>query len=95
MDLAVKIAGVLPAPLPLAFHLAGRLTLRLQAEALMPGITPARPEPNPTVTTLSQSFRAHRCLPEEDREEYDKQDPLSEPFNANRRHGARAEEGRR
>jgi hypothetical protein len=46
----------------------------------MPGIASARPEPNPTVTTLSQPFRAHRRLPEANREEYDKQDPLPEPF---------------
>jgi hypothetical protein len=39
-----------------------------------------RPEPNPTVTTLSQPIRAHRLLPKENREEYDKQDALPEPF---------------
>jgi len=80
MDLAVEITGVLPAPLPLAFQLAGRLTLRLQAEALMPGITPAWSEPNPTVTTLSQPLRAHRLLPKTNKEEYDKHNPLPEPF---------------
>jgi len=46
----------------------------------MPSITPAWSEPNPTVTTLSQPVRAHRLLPEENQEEYDKQDPLPEPF---------------
>ena len=80
MDLTVEVAGVLSAPLPLAFQLAGCLTCRLQTESLMPGIASARPEPNPTVTTLSQPVRAHRLLPEENQEEYAKQDPMPEPF---------------
>jgi len=32
------------------------------------------------VTTLSQSYRTHRLLPEQSREEYDNHDPLPEPF---------------
>jgi hypothetical protein len=32
------------------------------------------------VTTLSQSFRAHSLLLQQNREEYDKQDPRPEPF---------------
>jgi hypothetical protein len=71
VDIAMEIAGIFPAPLPLTGPFAGRLTLRLQTEALMPGITPARPEPNLTVTTLSLPIRAHRFLPKEKREEYD------------------------
>ena len=71
VDIAMEIAGVLLTPFPLARQLAGRLTDRLQTEALMPGIAPAWPEPNPTVATLSQPIRAHCLLPEENREEYD------------------------
>jgi len=54
----------------------------------MPRIAPARAEPNPAVTTLSQSFRTHRLLPEENREEYDngpdrdRRDYASEPLAA-------------
>jgi len=80
MDLAVEVARVLPAPVPLTRPLAGRLTGRLQTEPLMPGIAPAWPEPNPTVTTLSQPCRAHRFLPEENREEYDNHGLPPEPF---------------
>jgi len=78
--LAMKVARVLPAPLPLARQLAGRPTGRIQTEALMPGIAPAWPEPNPTVTTLSQPIRAHRLLPEENREEYDNHGLPPVPF---------------
>jgi hypothetical protein len=37
----------------------------------MVGIARMRPDTNPTVTTLSQSFRAHRLLPKKSQEEYD------------------------
>ena len=71
MDLSVKISRALPAPLPLAFPLAGRLAFRLRAELLVVDVPRMRPEPNPTVTTLLLSLRAHRLLPGQNREEYD------------------------
>ena len=58
-----EVAWVLTAPLLLARTLAGDLAFRLQAESLMPGIARRRPEPNPAMATLSQSFRTHRFLP--------------------------------
>ena len=39
-----------------------------------------RPEPIPTVTTLSLSLRAHRLLPKENREEYDNHGLLPNRF---------------
>ena len=39
-----------------------------------------RPEPIPTVTTLSLSLRAHRRLPKENREEYDNHGLLPNRF---------------
>ena len=76
----MKITGVLVTPFPLTGVLAGHPAFRRQAVSLMPGIAPARPEPNPAMTTLSQSFCAHRVLPKENREEYDKHSPLTDRF---------------
>jgi hypothetical protein len=59
----MEVARGLPAPLLLACALAARLTFRLQAEPLVIGIAWMRLEPNPTVTTLSEPFRAHRLPP--------------------------------
>ena len=76
----MEIARVLPPPFPLTFPLAGHLAFRLRAELLVVGITRVRPEPNPTVRTLSQTFRTHRPLPDENREEYDNHAPLTQSF---------------
>jgi hypothetical protein len=59
IDLAMEVSRVLSAPLFLTCPLAGRSAFRLQAELLVVGISAMRPEPNITVTTLSESLRAH------------------------------------
>ncbi|PIP05936.1 MAG: hypothetical protein COX52_09270 [Syntrophobacterales bacterium CG23_combo_of_CG06-09_8_20_14_all_48_27] len=49
----------------------------------MVSIARMRPEPNPTVTTLTESFRAHRLLPSKNREEYNKRPHTDRPFMPN------------
>ena len=61
--LAAKVTRVLPAPLLLTRTLAGHLTFRRSTELLVVGIAWMRLEPNLTLATLSQSFRAHCLLP--------------------------------
>jgi hypothetical protein len=80
MDLTAEISRVLPAPLPLTRQLAGLLAFRLRAELLVVAVPRMRPEPIPTVTTLSLSLRAHRLLPKENREEYDNHGLLPNRF---------------
>jgi len=80
MDLTAEISRVLPAPLPLTRQLAGLLAFRLRAELLVVAVPRMRPEPIPTVTTLSLSLRAHRRLPKENREEYDNHGLLPNRF---------------
>ena len=80
MHLPVEISGVLPAPLLLTGPLAGCLTVRLRTEPLVVDVARMRPEPKPTMTTLPQSFCAHRFLPKQDREEYDKPCRAGWPF---------------
>lgn len=76
----MKVSRVLAAPFPLARLFAGSKACRLPAEALMPGMTSVWPEPNTTVTTLSQTFCAHRLLPVIEQEEYDNHGLRPEPF---------------
>jgi hypothetical protein len=96
---AMEVARVLPAPFPLTRQLAGNLAFRPAAKSLVITIPRMRSEPSPTVTTLSESIRAHRFLPFESREEYNKQLHTDRPF---KRHvgctdlsPGRGEEGRR
>jgi len=83
---AMEVARVLTAPLLLTRSLAGGQALRLQTESLMPSISPARPEPNPAVATLSQSFRAHQLLPLQSREEYETSLRIGRLFACHNRH---------
>jgi hypothetical protein len=91
MHFAMEITGVLPAPFPLARSLARRLAFRLQTEPLVVGITRMRLVPNPTLTTFSESFRAHRLLPNANRREYDKRRQANCPFT---HHVGRADRSR-
>ena len=80
---AMKVARVFPAPLPLTRPLAGDLAFRFQAKPLVGSISRIRSEPNLTVTTLTESFCAHRFLPSENRGEYNKRPRIERPFTSN------------
>jgi hypothetical protein len=60
---AAEVAWILAVPLLLARALARRPAVPFHTEALVVGITRMRPEPTPTVATLSKPFGAHRFLP--------------------------------
>jgi hypothetical protein len=72
IGIAMEVSRILSAPLFLTCPLAGRSAIRLQTEQLVVGIPPMRPEPNITVTTLSESLRAHLLSSEKPGEEYNK-----------------------
>ena len=61
--IAVKVAWIPPAPLPLARPFAGHLTVRPRTEPLVVCIARLRAKPALAVTTPSPSCRAHRLLP--------------------------------
>lgn len=80
MYFTAEITRVLATPFMLTGALAGSLAFRLQTEPLVVSIARMRPEPNPAVTTLTESFCAHCLLPSQNQEEYNKRPHADRPF---------------